>query len=183
MESAIASAERGISEGAGFPFGAAMIRNKYYNRAQKVVEAPEAITGDDVWELLLSTPNTVHIGPDPTAHAEMMAIRLAASKLGRNDLSDCILFATGEPCPMCTGACLSSRISVVYVGVPRETTVLLGNFPDKLREEVGKHPNERTMLKYYWMAGDAETIEKTEQQKQVETKIIRLYETWKEKAK
>ncbi len=53
---------------------------------------------------------------DPTAHAEVLAIRRAARTLGRADLSGCLLYTTVEPCPMCCGAILNSRIAVVVVG-------------------------------------------------------------------
>lgn len=53
---------------------------------------------------------------DPTAHAEVMAIREAAKKLGRWNLSDCELFVTLEPCVMCAGAIVYSRIRRVVFG-------------------------------------------------------------------
>lgn len=53
---------------------------------------------------------------DPTAHAEVVAIRKAAKKLGRWNLSDCDLFVTLEPCVMCSGAIVYSRIAGVYYG-------------------------------------------------------------------
>lgn len=53
---------------------------------------------------------------DPTAHAEVLAIRAAAKKLGRWNLSDCELFVTLEPCVMCAGAAVYSRISRVVFG-------------------------------------------------------------------
>ncbi len=53
---------------------------------------------------------------DPTAHAEVMAIREAARNLGRVDLSGCTLYSTLEPCPMCCGAVIVSNISSVVVG-------------------------------------------------------------------
>ena len=60
---------------------------------------------------------------DPTAHAEVLAIRDAAGNLGRVDLSGCTLYTTLEPCPMCSGAILVSKVSTVVVGAlstPRE---------------------------------------------------------------
>lgn len=53
---------------------------------------------------------------DPTAHAEVVAIRKAGRKLGRWNLSDCDLFVTLEPCAMCGGAIVYSRIRTVYYG-------------------------------------------------------------------
>jgi tRNA(adenine34) deaminase len=60
---------------------------------------------------------------DPTAHAEVLAIRKAARKLGRLDLSGCTLYTTFEPCAMCCGAILAGKVSGVVVGArqaPRE---------------------------------------------------------------
>ncbi|MCH5164859.1 MAG: nucleoside deaminase [Clostridiales bacterium] len=56
------------------------------------------------------------VGSDPTAHAEIVAIRSAAKKLGRWNLSDCELYVTLEPCAMCAGAIVYSRISRVVFG-------------------------------------------------------------------
>lgn len=53
---------------------------------------------------------------DPTAHAEVVAIRKAGKKLGRWNLSDCDLFVTLEPCVMCSGAIIYARIGKVYFG-------------------------------------------------------------------
>ncbi len=53
---------------------------------------------------------------DPTAHAEVVAIRKAGKKLGRWNLSDCDLFVTLEPCVMCSGAIVYSRVRTVYYG-------------------------------------------------------------------
>lgn len=58
--------------------------------------------------------NQVHIDYDPSAHAELSAIREACTKLKTIDLSDCILYASGEPCPMCLGAAYWSTIGTIY---------------------------------------------------------------------
>jgi tRNA(adenine34) deaminase len=55
---------------------------------------------------------------DPTAHAEVLAIREAARNIRRVDLSGCTLYTTLEPCPMCCGAIIISKISTVVVGAP-----------------------------------------------------------------
>lgn len=53
---------------------------------------------------------------DPTAHAEVLALRRAAAKLGRRRLRDCTLYVTLEPCPMCAGAAVMAQIGAVYFG-------------------------------------------------------------------
>ena len=57
---------------------------------------------------------------DPTAHAELLAIREAARVLGRWRLSDCALYVTVEPCAMCAGAAVLARIALVVFGAPDE---------------------------------------------------------------
>lgn len=72
---------------------------------------------------------------DPTAHAEMLVIREAAQKLGRWRLEDCTLYVTAEPCPMCMGAVIQSRLGRVVYGTYEsrfggvETTAELGRHP------------------------------------------------------
>ena len=56
--------------------------------------------------------------PDPTAHAEMLAIRQAAATLGRERLEDCDLWVTLEPCAMCAGAIANARLRRLYWGAP-----------------------------------------------------------------
>lgn len=57
---------------------------------------------------------------DPTAHAEIMAIREACTRLGTHDLSDCELYASCRPCPMCMGAILWARLPAVHFGASSE---------------------------------------------------------------
>lgn len=59
---------------------------------------------------------------DPTAHAEILALREAASALGRWRLSDCALYVTVEPCAMCAGAAVLARIPLVVFAAPEEKT-------------------------------------------------------------
>ena len=53
---------------------------------------------------------------DPTAHAEVLAIRSAAERLGHGNLRDCDRYVTLEPCPMCAGACVNARVRAVVFG-------------------------------------------------------------------
>jgi len=61
-------------------------------------------------------PSRVVLSGDPTAHAEMEAVRDACRRLGTRDLSGCVIYATSHPCPMCEAACSWARISRMYVG-------------------------------------------------------------------
>jgi tRNA(adenine34) deaminase len=77
-------------------------------------------------EVIASAHNTVEHGEDPTAHAEMLAITQAASAIGNWRLEHCTLYVTKEPCPMCSGATLMSRLQRVVYAVPDPKMGCLG---------------------------------------------------------
>jgi tRNA(adenine34) deaminase len=68
--------------------------------------------------ILSRAHNAVEGSKDPTAHAEMLAIRRAAQELGGWRLSGCDLYVTVEPCAMCAGAIVLARIDRLYIGTP-----------------------------------------------------------------
>jgi tRNA(adenine34) deaminase len=67
-------------------------------------------------EILSRRHNERELTGDPTAHAELLALRDAAAALGRWRLDGCVLVATLEPCPMCAGAALAARVGTVVFG-------------------------------------------------------------------
>lgn len=71
---------------------------------------------------------------DPTAHAEIQALREAAGTLGRWDLSGATLYVTLEPCPMCAGACVNARVSRVVFGATDPKAGAAGTLWDILRD-------------------------------------------------
>lgn len=75
---------------------------------------------------------------DATAHAEMLAIKEACGKLGEKYLTDCEMYVTLEPCAMCTGAIINSRIKRLYIGAPDKKTGCCGS---KLDIISGNHFN------------------------------------------
>jgi tRNA(adenine34) deaminase len=81
-------------------------------------------------EVIAAAHNTVESAQDPTAHAEMLAITQAATKLGNWRLEDCTLYVTKEPCPMCSGATLMSRLKRVCYAVPDPKMGCLGGTTD-----------------------------------------------------
>ena len=95
MQLAIRLATENVRSGAGGPFGAVLVRDG------KVVA-----TG----------VNRVTAANDPTAHAEVNAIREGCKALGTFQLPDCVLYTSCEPCPMCLGAIYWARIDCVYFG-------------------------------------------------------------------
>lgn len=67
-------------------------------------------------QVLARRHNERELTGDPTAHAELLALRDAAATLGRWRLEGCVLVATLEPCPMCAGAAVASRVATVVFG-------------------------------------------------------------------
>ncbi len=109
MLEAIKEAKKGLRKNQGGPFGAVIVKNgKIIARGHNMV---------------LSTN-------DPTAHAEVTAIRRAAKKLKRFDLSDCELYTSCEPCPMCLAATEWAKIKTLYYGCTRNDAAKIG-FDDK----------------------------------------------------
>ena len=85
-----------------------------------------AVILDSNNEVIAVASNTVLGSHDPTAHAEINAIRMAGAKLGTHDLSGCTLYATGYPCPMCLSAIIWSNIKTVYYGTDLKDAERIG---------------------------------------------------------
>jgi len=117
MREAIALASRGVERGDGGPFGA-------------VVAQGGRIIGRG-W-------NRVVGASDPTAHAEIIAIRDAARRLGTFRLSGCELFATCEPCPMCLGAAYWARLERIFYAASGSDAAAMGFDDLFIREELGR---------------------------------------------
>ena len=78
-------------------------------------------------EIIARAHNLKETLKDPTAHAEMLAIREACNKLNNWRLHGCEMYVTLEPCPMCAGAILQSRLSKIYIGTFDDTTGAAGS--------------------------------------------------------
>ncbi|HKN50320.1 MAG TPA: nucleoside deaminase, partial [Actinomycetota bacterium] len=94
-----------------------------------LAEARRALEHDDVpigavavvgGTVVGSAHNERELQSDPTAHAEVLALRAAARHLGRWRLQDATVYATVEPCPMCAGALVAARVFRVVYGAPDE---------------------------------------------------------------
>ena len=89
--------------------------------------------------------NKVTSSNDPTAHAEVTAIRDACQHLQVFELIDCELYSSCEPCPMCLGAIYWARISKIYFACSRKDAALIGFDDDFLYKEIPKELNQRTI--------------------------------------
>jgi len=114
-----------VQKGCG-PFGCVITDIKY----KKVAEGNNQVTE---WN-------------DPTAHAEIVAIRNACKELGTFDLSSCRLFSSCEPCPMCLSAIYWARIKHVYYGNTRHDAKDIGFDDAFIYEELTKDVKDRTVL-------------------------------------
>ena len=81
-------------------------------------------------QLIARAHNRVEQTGDPTAHAEMLALREGARLLGNGRLSDCTLYVTLEPCAMCAGAAVNARLGRVVFGAHEEQTGCCGSVLD-----------------------------------------------------
>ena len=94
-------------------------------------------------EIIAEGSNKVTLSNDPTAHAEVVAIREACKKLGTFNLTGCDLYTSCEPCPMCLSAIYWSHIDIVYYGNSRENAAEI-EFDDKfIYDEIKKDISAR----------------------------------------
>lgn len=99
------------------------------------------IYGPDGGELA-SARNERELTGDPTAHAEVLALRRAATRLGRWRLDDCSLVVTVEPCTMCAGALVLARIATLVFGAWEPKTGAVGSLWDVVRDRRLTHRPE-----------------------------------------
>lgn len=125
MKLAIEQAEKTMNKDMGGPFGAAIVKDG---------------------KVIAVSSNTVLADHDPTAHAEINAIRKAGDKLKTHDLSGCVLYATGYPCPMCLSAIIWANIKEVYYGTDLDDAEEIG-FRDDFIYEFIRNSNEQGFLK------------------------------------
>jgi len=124
MMAAIEEAKLGVTAQHGGPFGAVIV---YQN------------------QIIARAHNEVLLQQDPTCHGEMMAIRRAAQVLKNFNLSECELYTTAEPCPMCLAAILWARIGKIYYGCTRLDTEKIG-FDDESFYEMIANDSKRNSL-------------------------------------
>ncbi|MCK9606126.1 MAG: nucleoside deaminase [Methylomonas sp.] len=106
--------------------------------------------------IIASSGNRVTQNIDPTAHAEIMAIRLACQSLGDFQLTECTLYTSCEPCPMCLGAIYWARLHAVYFACNRFDAAAAGFDDSFIYDEIPKLPAERCIAMHYIeLAGSA----------------------------
>jgi guanine deaminase len=105
MRMAIKLSEQNVKRSAGGPFGAVIVKNG---------------------EIIAKSANKVIAKNDPTAHAEVSAIRLACRKPGTYNLQGCVIYTSCEPCPMCLGAVYWAHLDAVYFGNTRKDAAAIG---------------------------------------------------------
>jgi guanine deaminase len=121
LREAIRVASENVASGGG-PFGAIVVRDG---------------------EVVARAANRVTASNDPTAHAEVEAIREACRVLGTFQLEDCEIYSSSEPCPMCLGAVYWARPKAVYCANGREVALAAGFDDDRIYEEFARPPAER----------------------------------------
>lgn len=104
MERAIELALENVAQG-GQPFGAVLVKE-------------DEIIGEGV--------NELHIRPDSTGHAELLALRRAQQKLNSTDLRGAVMYASGAPCPMCFGAMAMASVDKAYYANSLEDAIAVG---------------------------------------------------------
>lgn len=144
MREAIKLSAESVRSGGG-PFGAVIVRDG---------------------EIIARGENRVTVCNDPTAHAEVSAIREAAARLGTYDLSGCELYSSCEPCPMCLGAIYWARLDKLYYAGTRADAASVGFDDAHIYEELPLEPSQREL--------PTETLLREEAQ--------RVFEAWAKKA-
>lgn len=134
MAEAIRLAEQNIGSGKGGPFGAVIVKNG---------------------EIIARGSNQVTSRNDPTAHAEVVAIREACQQLGSFQLEGCEIYCSCEPCPMCLGAIYWARPDIVFFAAGREDAARAGFDDDFIYREINTDFHKRTIPARQFMRNGA----------------------------
>lgn len=124
MRIAIQLSELNVTKGLGGPFGAVIVKDG---------------------KIIGESANTVNRTVDPTAHAEIAAIRLACKNLNTIELTGAIIYTSCEPCPMCLGAIYWSGISTIYYGNTKKDAAAIDFDDEFIYEEIEKPMESRKL--------------------------------------
>lgn len=120
-----------------------MMENKEYfmeqalkeaKKAYKKLEVPVGVVIVKDGKIIAKAYNQKEEKNSPIKHAEIIAIEKACKKLNNWRLNDCEMYVTLEPCPMCAGAIVNSRISKIYIGAEQQKTGACGSKVDIIKE-------------------------------------------------
>lgn len=145
MNKAVELSLENMRAGKGGPFGAIIVKDG---------------------KIIGTGANHVTSENDPTAHAEVVAIRDACKNLGNFQLDDCIIYTSCEPCPMCLGAIYRARPKAIYYANTRQDAAAIGFDDNFIYQELEKKLNERSLPIYELGRKDA----------------IKVFDEWKQKA-
>ena len=134
MSRAIELAKTAVETNAGGPFGCVVVKNG---------------------EIIGEGNNRVTSTNDPTAHAEIIAVREACAHLGNFQLDGCTIYTSCEPCPMCLGAIYWARPDRVFYACTRDDAAKIGFDDDFIYEELEKTNNDREMVAVELMRAEA----------------------------
>lgn len=134
MKLALDTATENVVSGKGGPFGAVIVRGG---------------------EIVTRAANTVTTSNDPTAHAEVNAIREACRVLQTFQLPDCEMYTSCEPCPMCLGAIYWARLSAVYYANTKADAADAGFDDAFIYEEIALPPGQRRLAMIHVPSADA----------------------------
>ena len=148
MRMAIELATENVRSGKGGPFGAVVVRNG---------------------EVIAAAANSVTSSNDPTAHAEVNAIRAACREIESFQLDECDVYTSCEPCPMCFAALYWSRCRAVFFGNTKTDAAAAG-FDDSFLYDEVKRPIEERRIPFAQFLGD-EAIESFDVWKQSSERI------------
>ena len=135
MREAVQLAEQGMRSGRGGPFGCVVVR-----RGEVVGRGSNRVTSTN----------------DPTAHAEVVAIRDACTALQTFQLTDCELYTSCEPCPMCLSAIYWARIPQVFYGNTRADAAAICFDDDFIYQQVPLAPEARTVKMELFLRDEAQ---------------------------
>jgi guanine deaminase len=124
MRIAIALSEKNVTEKLGGPFGAVVVKDG---------------------KIIARSGNKVTATNDPTAHAEVSAIRLACKKLKTYDLQGCIIYTSCEPCPMCLSAVYWSRIDKIFYANTKLDAAAIGFDDNFIYQEIERPVHQRSL--------------------------------------
>ena len=144
MREAIRLSDENVKNGGG-PFGAVIVKNG---------------------EIIASGVNRVTANNDPTAHAEVSAIRAAGQKLGTFDLSGCDIYTSCEPCPMCLGAIYWAHLDRMYYACNKDDAADAGFDDSFIYKELDLEASERRLKSENMLRSEA----------------LKTFEPWKEKS-